>query len=417
MINIHKINSKYQFNKPNRLARRISSHAGFHLNPVNYLFNSFVNTKNRLSENNSIPIASKIISDDVLIQQMVKDIAEHLSEQKQKDLWVEIDQFIKDENLNIEQQDKQLHILKAMATYATSYSHYGPVITEFAQSLLDTSLLEKRKLVFLARDGIAPYKAAMMLKEANAPKYDSVELSIIYVSRTLAYSSTLMDEEISKSDTVVQEYVKTLKNRDPYILRKYILQETGLKEKDRCLIIDVGFTGSIIPPIIAQLEDLGISMRFKFLISHTSKKKIKLSKHDAKGFLAHREKRPLEVVDKAGGNPAVHWIEDTHQSVFMSAKILIVNEKGRIVPAIVSRSGEEFHVQELFGESPKTCRHIPEEFLLKTYGLKGVLDAVAPIPDPEPAIAYKEASEHRRQVFASFLSTLQTKQRALLIKH
>lgn len=378
------------------------------------LFKRFFDTRE-----NHFLLPSNIKSEDPIIQQVVKDIADHLSDDQQKLLWVEIEKFINAEKLIITTKEKQQIILKAMATYATSHAHYGPLVSEWAKSLLDTAVIEKRKLIFLARDGLAPYLAAGILKTLYDPLYNDVDLSLIYISRSVAHSSTLKDDKISSSDAIIGDYVQTLKHRDPYLLRKYILQETGMSQNDRCIFVDVGFSGSVINPITSQLEELGIDMQFNYLISHTTTRKVKKEKYLAKGFLADNEHRPLSVVDKAGGNPAVHWIEDTHQWVIESPKILTVNDTGKVVPAKVTTNDEAFQVHELLGPNPQTCKHKPEEYVIKTFGLKGVLSAVRAHSraDCDTMVAWKSASEERRAHFSAFLSTLHTNQRALLIKH
>jgi len=346
---------------------------------------------------------------------MVGDIQGWLSDTKQHQLRQEIALAIGNE---IEEKETQTLILKAMATYATSQRYYGPVLADWAESLLDTALIEKRKLIFLARDGIAPYHAAQILKGANQQRYGQVELHLIYVSRTLAYSSTGKEESISRSDTHVREYLETQKDRDPKILRKYILQETGLKRGDRCLFVDVGFAGSIIPPIRRQLRGLHIDSPFCFLISHTTKDKTRHDRGHAWGFLAHREERPLAPVDKAGGNPAVHWIEDTHQSIFNSPKLLVVNPIGKIVPATVEKTEQGFHVSELFGHSAQTCKETLDKYLIKLYGLRGVLDGVrASQRIPGDPTAWRAASDMLRDSFALFLEELRTQKRTLLMPH
>lgn len=361
----------------------------------------------------------KINLDDQIINQTIKDVTDHISEDQQKVLWFEINNFIDEEQLQFTDEERQHAILKAMSTYVTSHLHYGPLVTEWAKSLLDTAVAEKRKLIFLARDGLAPYLVAGQLKTAYTPQYHDVDLSLIYISRTVAYSATLKDDKISSSDSIVCDYLQTVKQRDPHLLRKYILQETGLSQNDRCIFVDVGFSGSVIYPITSQLEDLGIDMQFSYLISHTTTRKVKDAKYMAKGFLADNEQRPMSVVEKAGGNPAVHWIEDTHQWVIDSPKVLTVNEAGRIVPAKVHAKDKSFHVQELLGKNPQTCKHKPEEYLIKTFGLKGVLSAVRTDVQQmaQPPVAWMTASEERRASFAAFLHKLHSNQRALLIKH
>lgn len=352
---------------------------------------------------------------DLLMRQIVEDVGECLTVTKQRDLWLEI---LGEIGKEIKGRKKHKLILKAMAAYATSNRHYGPVLADWASSLLDTALIERRKLIFLARDGIAPYHAAQILKAANLSKYSQVELHLIYISRTMAYSSTGKDDKISSSDSHVKEYLETLQMRDPEILKKYILQETGLKQGDRCLFVDVGFAGSIISPIKRQLRGMQISSPFCFLISHTDHEKTRHDRGRAWGFLAHREERPLGPVDKAGGNPAVHWIEDTHQSVVNSPKILVVNASGKIVPATVEKTDRGLQAFELHGNPVQTCRETLDKYLIKLYGLRGALDGVrASKTVSMHPIAWRAASEGLRDSFALFLEGLRSGKRLLLMPH
>lgn len=347
----------------------------------------------------------------IIEQQLEKDIS-LLEKEKADSLVREIKEFIDKENIIIPHETSSIIIKKVLATYATSHTYFGPVITEWAACLLERGLKEERQLIFLARDGIAPYLAAQILKKQHAPKYEKVVLSLLPISRTLAYSSTQLDEKICNSEVLVKEYVQRLKKRDPYLLQKYIIQETGMQRGARCLFIDIGFSGSLITPITEQLEHLDIDMRFHYLISHTSRRKVKRRRYEPRAFLAHKEKRPLAVVDKAGGNPAVHWMEDTHQSVYASPKILIQEACGQVLPGILKKDDEGTVYLE---KGLISCKHNPEEFLMKTFGLKAVVDVVK-AKGREFTQPSKEASEERRQHFTAFLEEFH-QERKLLIRH
>lgn len=365
--------------------------------------------------NSENPINKYGDSKDPLVIQMVSDIRQWLRDEEQRKMWLEIEEFIENEKLEISEKNKDEHILKAMATFATSKAYYGPVVSDWAHSLLDTAAIENRKLIFLARDGVAPYLVCKLFKENEPEKYHNIDLSLIYVSRTIAYSSIQQDEEISSADSHVVEYLKTLQERDPDILQKYILQETSLKPGEKCLFVDVGFGGSIIRPIKRQLKPLQIDAQFCYLISHTTTIKVKKEKYRARGFLAHLEERPLDPVNKAGGNPAVHWIEDTHQDVLSSPKILIRESCGKIVPATVTVADGNFTVKKLHESS---CKHRPEQFLVKAHGLKGVLEAAKRHKFSNlTQEAWRPASEELREFFAKFLTLLKNKERHLLIPH
>jgi hypothetical protein len=361
---------------------------------------------------------NKVEAEKALTHQMRLDIKQHLSKRRQKALQKKIHAFIRQQKLSLSRKKKNLLFLKVMATYATSYEHYGPVLTEWAECLLHTAFLEKRSLIFIARDGLAPYKAARILQKKAGEKYKDLSLSIVYLSRTLVYSSSGHEKKISSADSVVKEYVQVLGKQDPFLLKKYIQQETGLKKRDNCLFVDIGFAGSMNPIISEQLSSLNLDIKFNYLISHTKKTKVKNEAHRAWGFLAHSEDRPLAAVAKAGGNPAVHWLEDTHQSILNSPKILIKNTEGSIVPALVQKHGDKFIVEELFAPYAKTCMDDPEKFLIKWYGFKGALDRVKKSkPSQNSKCLWDGISEEKRKIFASFLEELQSRKRRLLMEH
>lgn len=383
-----------------------------HLNPFKFIT---YHQKNSVTPQN--PIQRFSLSNDPLHKQMVDDIRQSLSDEEQRKMWLNIEDIIEKEGLKIAEKHKDAHILKSMATYVTSKDYYGPVVADWAHSLLDTACVEQRKLVFLARDGVAPYLVCKVFKELYPEKYSSIELYLIYISRTVAYSSVQQDEDISSSDAYVVEYLKTLSNRDPDILQKYIMQETSLKEGDKFLFVDVGFGGSIIRPIKRQLKRLNVDVQFCYLISHTTTIKVKKEKYRAQGFLAHSEERPLDPVNKAGGNPAVHWIEDTHQDVLVSPKILMRTESGKIVPAIVT-SIEGSYVVKPLHDPVQCCRHSPEQFLVKSHGLKGVLEAAKKYSlSHSTPTAWRLASEELRNFFGDYLTKLKNKEKHLLIPH
>jgi hypothetical protein len=351
-----------------------------------------------------------------LIQQMHRDINKYFTEEEELFLRKDIEEVIRKEELEIRPRKKELCLLKALATYATSYHEYGPVLSDWVESLLNTALIENRKLIFIARDGIAPYKAAQILREKFPNRYQNVSVHLVYLSRTLVYCSLGALEKISRADLVVKQYASSLKQSDPFLLKDYLQQEADLNPKEKCLFVDIGFAGSINPFVEKQLKSLSLDVRFSFLISHTKKSKVQEEKHRAWGFLAHSEERPLEVVNKAGKNPAIHWLEDTHQSVIKSPKILI-RKGSKIEPAIVRKEGEHFVVEELLESFVQTCRNSPGKFLVKWYGLKGALEAVKKHEVQENILPWKQAEEERREQIGAFLQELYSRNRFLLIKH
>jgi hypothetical protein len=252
----------------------------------------------------------------------------------------DIREFIQKEQLFLDKSPEKIakYEQRALSCYASSYMHYSPVVIEWAHSVLETAMASTppKRVVFLARDGIAPYEVAKILQKKHPKKYGKVPLSLLYISRK-----------------VKDWAVESEKNKQMFI--DYVKQE-GLRPNEKCLFIDLGFLGSMINPIKKMLKDFTPDIQFGYLVSHTQ---------DAHGFMANMEAR-LESVKAAGINPAVHWLEDTHQGVQNSATKLFVDGKGIIRPYTVNKKGYI------------TCKEEhPKSYLYKYFGLKAVAEGAS----------------------------------------
>lgn len=206
----------------------------------------------------------------------------------------------------------------ALATYGTTYNHYGPVVFEWALSLLQRAQENGEQLVFMARDGQGPYLAAQALQR-RLPLLNTVPIHYIYLSRKVVHG-------------------------DKALLEQYLAQELASHPYRNFRFVDIGFFGSIVDRIRCCMQEAiqGSRCEFEFLISTSSR---------AHGFAGSLENE-LHAIRSAGKNRAVYWLEDTHQGIVQSPKQLIANQ-GTVTPDTVA--GEKL-VQT--NRADRLCREI-----------------------------------------------------------
>lgn len=300
----------------------------------------------------------------------------------------EIDDFISHEELfkNKDPATIAKYKRKALSIYCSSIQQYAPVVVEWVHSCLETAKSSNppKRVVFLARDGIAPFEVAKILKEKYPEKYGDVPISLLYISRT-----------------VKDWMMSNPKNHEMFV--EYAKQE-GIEHDQKCLFIDIGFTGSMIEPIRELLKKVTTDIQFGYLVSHTQ---------NAHGFMANMEAK-LESVKAAGQNPAVHWLEDTHQGVVNSPSKLFRDTDGTIRPYFKNTAGHN------------TCKvHSPKSYLYKHFGMRAILDGAKKIKVVTRYIidqTYKPqqwnmATQKSKEVFDRFLMQYFKGERCSLAKH
>lgn len=304
-----------------------------------------------------------------------------VSRDERKMIRSEVREFIQKENLEFPKEQLDEIVDSAVATYATTKKYYGPVVIEWAKSLLDTAVKENRKIAFLARDGRAPYEIARKIKQMYPKKYANVELSYLYFSRKVV--------EAAKNNT-----------EEPHLLEEY-MQLHGFKKNDRCIFVDVGFLGSMIRTIKKQLKGMKLDIQFQYLVSMNRK---------AKGFLSdlqiHLESIPCDTRRGAGGSDAAHWLEDTHQGVINSPTRLIKDEHG-------------VHPDNFDGSEWKTCKEeSPFDYLHKHFGQVAIRNAVTDRNVSETtAKPWKMASDKARRAFDDFCIRIKNEERLIYVNH
>lgn len=321
--------------------------------------------------------------------QIQTDIANFKSEHcNLTEIQKDIHQFVVNEHLFLDKDPQQIakYEERALSCYASSYMHYSPVVVEWVHSILETAMAftPPKRVVFLARDGIAPYQVAQILQKKYPEKYDNIPLSLLYISRVVKDWST-----------------KNEANKQTFI--DYVQQE-GLKLNEKCLFIDIGFKGSMIQPIKELLKDLTPDIQFGYLISHTQK---------AHGYMANRDIN-MESVRAAGQNPAIHWLEDTLQGVQNTATKLFRDQSGGVHPYIINKKGHT------------TCKEdVPKSYLFKHFGLKGIIDGANDTTITTPYINEKNgkpqqwnmASQKLKETFDRFLMQYVIGKRVSCTKH
>lgn len=305
------------------------------------------------------------------ISQQAKSDLQLLKSEEQQNLRSRVEAFIEEKQLNIPEKDRALAIEMAMASYATTRKYYGPVAYGWVKSLLDTALLEKRKVFFMARDTRVAYEMAEKVKSMDQ-RYSEVELSYVYLSRKVVNHSMENQE-------------------DPNLLIDY-LRSKGLKEGEQYIFVDNGHDGSMIDPIREQLQTMNVNIEFEFLVSLTEK---------AKGYMSNMQTK-LKSIEAPGQNPAVSWIEGAHQGEIKSPSYLVRNEKGCVHPNTVPNEG-----------SPVTCKEsMPVDYMLKLFAINGVKDYISScyqdpwkemIDEENYQLPWRNASDKLQKYFDSFL--------------
>lgn len=261
---------------------------------------------------------------------------------------------------------------KLLASYARSTKVYGPVARAFTDHLLNKAHQEGRKLVFSARDGIPYYRIAkkLMATPAYQAKYPSLvqadQLALAFFSR------------------------KVIAGSSPKLLEDYSKGEVGLKDNDRCLIVDIGFIGSMIGDIRKGLPFADIN--FEYLISHTP---------NAGGFMGSPQNKLSTAPDplSAGGHEGIHWLEDTHQGNIASA-VSLVSRGGRIYPNSID---------------PQNRLYCSEQYTLEHFIRKFSRSAVVRTADG-PEILSMQLPQIRQQ-FNNTLQLIKTRRLPLFASH
>lgn len=193
----------------------------------------------------------------------------------------------------------------SVATYATTYHHFAPVIYDWVISLMQRAQQENLHLVFMARDGLSAYQTAQQIQVA-LPELNCIKTSYIYLSGKIV-------------------------GGDPVKLQKYIEQELKTSEDQaKFMFVDIGFFGRLVEPIISatSIAIPNAQCQFEFLFSLAP---------GVKGFAASLP-NTMRAIKSASQNRAVFWIEDTHNGNVSSPTELVEDAKGTLIPKRVKKS-------------------------------------------------------------------------------
>lgn len=199
-------------------------------------------------------------------------------------------------------EEKKGLIDRVTSQQARSEKVYAPIVRLFADYVLKKANQNKRKLVFIARDGIPFYRVAirLMQTEEYQKMYPGLAkagaISLAYFSRKLVHNE----------------------QSHPELFIAYVQKELGVKEGDACYFVDIGFNGSMIDPIRKLLP--GNQIDFEYLVANSEK---------ANGFLGN-PKAPFPSIFDAAKNAGAHWLEEAHHGVIASPSHLVEAEDGRI---------------------------------------------------------------------------------------
>lgn len=249
-----------------------------------------------------------------------------------------------------------------LSYYARSGKIYGPIVRLWVDHVLAKAHQSNSSIIFLARDGIAPYKVATHLlktHQAYREKYPNLckENGI-----SLAFLSRKVIKFLDKNQNLGSEYLQQLLPQD--ILSTNHAPDTPTQLKN-VMFVDIGFAGSMISRIknlMNQATSINFENRctFHYLISHTDK---------AEGFLG-QVTQPFDEVASAGTNPAVNWLEDSHQTSISSPTTLVKDSEGKIYPNTQTPSQTIEVSQD------------PLQYLLRKYATAAAIDFASQEPDP-----------------------------------
>lgn len=181
--------------------------------------------------------------------------------------------------------DRESLIRRTAELYRVARDVVGPVVTGFADSLLREA--EGRKVIFAARDGIGSYMAAgKLLQKFEYPGMGPESIAYGYFSRRVV---------CGVGSAVLRQYVEQL----------------GVNPDQGVLLADIGFGGSII----SYLRQVMPNLEPRYIMSTNS---------SIPGY-AHAEhgRFQMKSMNHIGGNPAVHFMEDTFSGMIASPGSLV----------------------------------------------------------------------------------------------
>lgn len=325
-----------------------------------------------------------------LIAAQIRNDLAQLGEERRSEIKCLLEDLIKTHGLFKEKSEekKNKYLERALATYASSRSNYGNVMNEWVLSLLETALCGStpKRLVFMARDGIAPYEVAKIFAEKYPDTFGKVPLTLLYLSRKVSSWSKESEE-----------------NRQ--MLIDYARQQ-GIKDNENCIFVDIGFYGTTIDIIKDTLKEITPpkNIEFEFFVSYTPK---------AKGFMGNME-TPFSSVRAPGSLRIVEWLEDNHQGVRNSATKLEREENGKVSPYLIDSMGRE------------TCIEMYEKsYFYKLAGMMAIQDSAKEAniskrlieeitQNPTP---WKMVTENMKVTFDDFLKKYISGERVSFCKH
>ncbi len=261
-------------------------------------------------------------------------------------------------------------IRQVTAQCARSQAVFAPVARQFVDHLLEAADRGKRKLVFMARDGLPFYEVAqkLMKQEEYQKKYPFLakEGALVYgyFSRELVFKS------LSK----------------PELFQQYFAENLGVKPLENCIFADIGFSGRMVDPIRKLLPENDIV--FEFLVATSDK---------ANGFLATPD-QPLPYFESEKQNLGMRWMEETHHGTLASGTELALDgEKNRVYVVHDSKGVQS----EKYPGKVRTEAKFSLPYLIRKFCLKAVVHSAADLPlqtEKERAETKKIFSETIRQI-------------------
>ena len=215
-------------------------------------------------------------------------------------------------------KEKQEELLRdAARLYEVSRDEVAPVVLDFAGWCLE-KVAPGQTVLFLARDGLAPWIAARLLvRQGRFPGISEEQLKYAQLSRKIMW------EESRET------------------IRDYLSQIGVENDGGDLLMVDIGMYGAIH----SSLQNLYPQKKAKslFLISASNQEGIE-------GYLSDVKKKSKfddPLWKNISGNPAVHFLEDTFSGFYSSTQGLERTEGGAIQPQLGAPYSREVYLKRL----------------------------------------------------------------------
>lgn len=245
---------------------------------------------------------------------------------------------------------------KVTKHYLQTMQYYAPVVALWMDVLIQHVQINDKKMVFLARDGIAFYETAKILLQRQPEKYGGYSQE----QMKMAWFSRKSAQDASVHGDLAARYLKQL----------------GIEEEESLIFVDISLTGSIqkkISELITNPIESQFSVSRNPFINGFWDQAADFSLPALSFIVLPPEHPEAWVNDPQSANK---WMEDTHRGNYMSAERFVDDqENGLIYPVpsmeIINEGAEKRLVlkETTIGNDVEL-----QDYLIREFGYQAILD-------------------------------------------